>query len=163
MNTARKWTLSVAVAIAAVAVAGPAATARADDAGVKTAIKHQDRTLSQSSQVKTLSNMSKIKKSEIPKLEKLVKAVVPKLTHAASSVSSATASTAKGAAGQKAWVNGVRDVATGYRHVARELTDLRNANSTGAKTQLNDARKAITAGERLVLTADSDLGLPQGD
>ena len=161
MNTARRWTLALAVAV--VAVGGSAATARADDAAVKAAIKHQDRTLSQSSQVKALSNASEIKKSEIPKLEKLLKAVVPKLTHAASAVSAKTASTAKGAAGQNAWVKGVRDVATGYRHVARELTDLRSANATGAKTQLNDARKVITAGERLVLTADSDLGLPQGD
>jgi hypothetical protein len=161
MHTARRWTLSVA--IAALTVGGPAAIARADDAGIKATIEHQDRTISQSSQVKALSNTSNVKASEIPKLEKDIKAVVPKLTHAANAVSSKTASTAKGAAGQKAWVKGVRDVATGYRHVARELTDLGNGNRSGAKKQLNDARKVISAGEKLVLVADGDLGLPQGD
>jgi O6-methylguanine-DNA--protein-cysteine methyltransferase len=160
MHAARRWTLSAAIAVAA--VGGPAAIARADDAGVKAAIKHQDRAISQSRQLKQLASAQTIKKADIPKLEKAIKALVPKFAHAARVVSATTASTSTGAAGQKAWVGGIRDIETGYRHVASELTDLERGNSTGAKRQLADARRVIGKGETLVLKADSDLGLPAG-
>ena len=92
-----------------------------------------------------------------------LQAAAKKVDHAASVVSKATASTAKQRAGQKDWVDGVRDLGRGFSQLVGALKDIEHGNMSAAKTAALAAQKTIATAEKLGTKGDRLLGLPTTD
>jgi hypothetical protein len=132
-----RFTLSLATL--AIVFGGGAAQASANDTGVRSAIKAQDRAIKQSPQLKRLLNGT-VKSSQTSEAIKLCHAFAGKLDHAAAKVAKTKASSPTGIAGEKNWVAGVRELAHGFSQLATALKDEQHGNKPAAK---KEARAAV--------------------
>lgn len=154
---------TISLVTIAVALAGLATVAQADDAGVKAAIKAQDHQLTLSPQLKQLLHTKKsITAAQAPAAIKACQGLERRLNHAAGVVAKTSGSTAAGKAGKRDWVKGVRDLAHGFSQLTTALKDIEHGNKSAAQTRAAAALKTIANANALGVKADHELKLPAG-
>jgi len=146
----------------ALALAGMATVAQANDASVRAAIKAQTPAINQSPQIKGLLKGAKVKATKVPALIKLCQTLEGKLDHAAAVVAKTTASTAQGKAGKSNWVNGARGLAHGFSQLVIALKDDEHGNKSAGQTEAAAALKTIANADALGVKADHELKLSSG-
>jgi hypothetical protein len=160
MKRVTRILLTAAVAFGA--VSGPVAAARADDTTLRSTIVAQDRLLVPGRALTRYGGEKKITARQLPAALKVIRAYEPRLERAARAVARVTPSTARGRAGQRAWVDGVRQIALEYRDIAAELRALEQGRHATATRDLHRALTALGRGKKLLARADRLLQLPQG-
>jgi hypothetical protein len=155
----------LAMVVAAIGFGGAACVARADDAGVKAAIKAQDRVLNRGEKQSPLITAllhNKLRPNQWSQARRQCVAFAVTVDHAGAVVAKPTPLTPAGAAGQKDWVAGVRELSHAYRQLATALTDALHHRGSAASREARTAEKTITAGNKLGYKADHELGLTRG-
>lgn len=133
-------------------------------AGVKAAIKTQDRATIHGSQLREFVNGIRVRShTQQARAVRLLRSLSTQLDLAASAVARASASTLAESVGRANWTAGARDIAHGLDQLIAALTDAAHGHLAAANVEAAIAGKSIARGSTLRLDADKELGLPTGD
>ena len=148
---------TIGLVTAAVAFAGVAATASADNVGIVTAIQRQARSLAANPEIRKLQHFDLKTTAQARRAIPVLRTVEGKLRHAADVVSRTHGSTATGRAGKADWVAGVRGLAFGYSRLIVACRDLEQGRIGSSNTDARRAIKTITSAGKRLTKANKEL------
>ena len=138
-------------------------TAQASAMTVTVAIKTQDKVIKNAAAYKSLTHLNANTPAEARKLIVEFKALREHVAHAATVVAGASANGTKEKQGQKDWVTGARDLASGIGMLDTGLQDVVKGNAAAAKAVLRKAQLTLSRADAVAAKADKLLGLPTSD
>jgi hypothetical protein len=142
----RRWRLVVLAVCVAVGCFALQSSAFASDASVRSAIETSNHQVKESGELK--GSLKELR--EDPKtLEKVHRGIAEfdsALRKVVSKVSAQKASTTSGKQGESEYVGGLRKLISGFSDLDKAITDLKDHNKTGAKTELKAAAALVKAG-----------------
>ncbi len=155
LRVARRCTIPLVTV--AIAFAGVAGVASADDIGVISAIQHQARSLAANPEIRKLQHFDLKTTAQARKAIPVLRTVAGKLRHAANVVSRTHGSSTAGKAGKTEWVAGVRQLAFGYGQLVGACQDLEKGSVSSSNSEAHRAVKSILAAGTKLAKADKEL------